>query len=82
MLAVNVEVPGGEIDILARDGETRVAVEVRTITGGSDPIDAIDEAKRARVLRLARQAGAARVDIVGIRLGQDGCDLHWVPGVV
>lgn len=72
--------PGGEIDILARDGETRVAVEVRTTTGRSDPIDALDESKRSRVARLGAIAGADRVDLVGIGVRLEGLDIHWVPG--
>lgn len=72
--------PGGEIDILARDGETRVAVEVRTTTGRSDPIDALDESKRSRVARLGAMAGADRVDLVGVGVGLQGLDIHWVPG--
>jgi putative endonuclease len=82
VLAGNVEVPGGELDILARDGHARVVVEVRTIRGEADPIDAVNEAKRIQVARLARRAGATRVDLLGIRLDQDGCDLHWVPDAV
>ncbi len=70
----------GEIDLLALDHGIRVAVEVRTVTGGDDPIDAIGAGKRHRVQRLARQVGAQRVDFVGIRLDQDGVMFHWVPG--
>ena len=72
--------PGGEIDILARDGEIRIAVEVRTTTGRSDPIDALDELKRSRVARLGAKAGAERVDLVGVGIGLEGLDIHWVPG--
>ncbi|MGH8946838.1 MAG: YraN family protein [Acidimicrobiia bacterium] len=80
ILAANVEVPGGEIDILARDGRTRVAVEVRTVTADSDPIDAIDEVKRLRVARLASRAGAQRIDLIGVAIGNQGLDIHWLPG--
>jgi Holliday junction resolvase-like predicted endonuclease len=80
LLSANLAVDGGEIDLLVEDGADRVAVEVRTRTGGDDPVDAIDPAKRARVARLARQAGATRVDVIGIRVGPGGFDIHWVPG--
>lgn len=80
-VARNVEVPGGEIDILTRDGRERVAVEVRARSGPGDPIDAIDPSKRARVIRLAARAGADRVDLVGVRLGDAAAEIHWVPGV-
>ncbi len=80
MLDYNRAVPGGEIDILARDGRTRVAVEVRTTTGRSDPIDALDDSKRWRVARLGAVAGADRVDLLGVGIGLEGLDIHWVPG--
>jgi len=70
----------GEIDLLALDHGVKVAVEVRTVTGGDDPIDAIGPDKRQRVQRLARQVRAQRVDFVGVRLDQDGVVFHWVPG--
>jgi Holliday junction resolvase-like predicted endonuclease len=78
----NVQVDRGEIDILAEDRGQKVAIEVRTIRGGSDPIDAIDAAKRERVRRLAHQTGATRIDFVGIRLESDAVVVHWVPGGV
>lgn len=80
ILATNVRVPGGEIDILAGDGKARVAVEVRTITAESDPIEAVDEAKRSRVARLGSRAGAQRIDLIGVAIGKTGMDIHWLPG--
>ena len=76
----NVDIDGGEIDLCALDSGVRVAVEVRTVSGGADPIDAIDREKRERVERLAIRMGAQRVDLIGIRLGDSGIDVHWVPG--
>ena len=80
VLARNVEVDGGELDLLALDSGTRVAVEVRTITGPGDPADAIDPAKRRRVRTLASRTGAGRVDFLGVRLGHADVVIHWVPG--
>lgn len=79
-MAANVVVPSGEVDLLALDSGERVAVEVRTVTGGVDPIDAVDEQKRRHVSRIARSAGAGRIDFVGIRLDRSGVEVHWVPG--
>lgn len=79
ILARNVFVPGGEIDVVARDGTMLVAVEVRTSTNRHDPIDALDDPKRARVARLGARIGADRVDFLGIGLNADGIDIHWVP---
>jgi Holliday junction resolvase-like predicted endonuclease len=76
----NLEVPGGELDLIARDGATRVAIEIRTITGDADPIDAIGEDKRGHVRHLAAVAGATRVDFVGVALRSTGLVVHWVPG--
>jgi Holliday junction resolvase-like predicted endonuclease len=80
LLARNVDVDGGEIDLLAMDGRTRVAVEVRAISGPGDPIDAVDRAKRHRVARLGRLAGAGRADFIGIALRPWGFELHWLRG--
>lgn len=76
----NVDIAGGELDLIAMDGPTRVAVEVRASRGRTDPIDAVDNAKRRHVQRIAARAGAGRVDIVGIGLGEHGIDVHWLPG--
>lgn len=76
----NVEVEGGEIDIIARDGPTTVAVEVRTTTSTGDPIDAIGWAKRRHVSTLARRAGVSRVDFLGVGIRDWGIEVHWVPG--
>lgn len=80
VVGANVEVAGGEIDLLAVDGGTTVAVEVRTTTGSADPLDAADEPKRRRVRRLAAAVGADRVDFVGLRVDAGGVDVHWLPG--
>jgi Holliday junction resolvase-like predicted endonuclease len=82
VVATNIRVERGEIDILALDRGERVAVEVRTITGEGEPIDAVDPSKRRRVRHLARQAGASRVDFVGVRIAPDAAVFHWVPGGV
>lgn len=76
----NVTVDDGEIDLIARDGDTRVAIEVRTTTGPGDPIDAVDRAKRLHVATLGRKVGASRVDFIGVGLRSWGIEIHWVPG--
>lgn len=71
----------GELDLIARDGDTLVAVEVKTRsgTGYGNPLEAITVQKMARLRRLlldwargteARGAGL-RVDAVGITLRGD-----------
>ena len=82
VVGANVRIARGEIDILAIDQGERVAVEVRTITGEGEPIDAADHSKRNQVHRLARLAGANRVDFVGVRISPEAVTFHWVPGGV
>lgn len=77
----NVAVGRGEIDLCAFDERTRVVVEVRTVTGSGDAIDAVGNDKRDHVGALAARAGAQRVDLVGIRLGAAAIEVHWVPGI-
>lgn len=79
-MARNVAVDRGEIDIVATDSNTKVAIEVRTVTGDGDPIDAVDPAKRAHVRRLAGNAGVGRVDFLGVGFRSWGVEVHWVPG--
>lgn len=76
----NVEVDGGELDILALEGPVRVAVEVRTITGPGDALQAFGPAKAAQVRRLAGRVGAQRVDLVAIRLTGEAAEARWVRG--
>ena len=81
ILASNVAVGSGELDLLARDGTENVAIEVRTVTSTrDDALDAIDAAKRRRVRELAARARVGRVDFVGIRLHPSYVDVHWLPG--
>lgn len=71
----------GELDLVVRDGNTLVAVEVKTRsgTGYGNPLEAITTQKMARLRRLlldwARAEGARgvalRVDAVGITLRGD-----------
>jgi putative endonuclease len=44
----------GEIDIIATDGDALVFVEVKTRRGRGQPWDALHDAKRAQVRRMAR----------------------------
>lgn len=79
VVAGNVTVGRGEIDILARDGGVPISVEVRTRLGGHDPADAADPAKRLQAASLGRAVGARRFDVIGIAIDRDGFVLHWVP---
>jgi putative endonuclease len=69
ILARNLRSRLGEIDLLARDGQTLVFVEVKARRGssGDPPEAAVDARKRARLARLALGYLAAR------RLGERSC---------
>ena len=55
----NVEVAGGEIDLVVRHGRTTVAVKVRS-RWMDDPVDAFHHDKHRQVSVLARTLDAAR----------------------
>ncbi|MDE0132351.1 MAG: YraN family protein [bacterium] len=88
VLARNLRVGRGEIDILAEiDGE-RAVVEVRSRWVASDarspdPLDSFDAAKARQVRKLAASlpARARRVDLITVRFHRDGVDLLWLPRV-
>jgi putative endonuclease len=79
----NFRVAEAEIDLVARDGETLVLVEVRTRKGGAYGMAAlsIGPRKSAQLLRAAdwyieRNPGAAdgllRIDVVTVEFRRDG----------
>lgn len=83
----------GELDIVARDGDTLVVCEVKTRSGTDygSPLEAVTEAKAARLRRLAgrwlhdhgvRPAGV-RIDVVGVlRRSRGPAVVHHVRGAV
>lgn len=69
----NVRLPGGEIDVIARDGDTVVFVEVKARTNGSfgSAVRAVDARKRKTLrvlasdwLQIAAPRAKARFDVV------------------
>ena len=72
----------GEIDIVARDGDALVVVEVKTRSGDGygHPAEAVTHAKLARLRRLAAEwlAGhdlhprSVRVDVIAVRTARRG----------
>ncbi len=55
ILERNFTACGGEIDIIAEEGDTLVFAEVKTRRGGSDAMAAIDEKKLKRMLKCAER---------------------------
>ena len=82
----NVRLPGGELDLVAREGDEIVFVEVRSRRRGSrfSPEATIDRAKRARLARAAdawlsrREMPLARCrfDVVAIVASRGGYRLR------
>jgi len=63
VLEANFRTKYGELDLVARDGDTLVYVEVRTRTRQDDfrtPLESVDAEKQRRLIRLARAYRAAR----------------------
>ncbi len=77
----NVRLDVGEIDIIARVGELRVLVEVRTTIDTAHPDDLFPEAKRRRLRRLAAVGRCDRIDLVWVRLGDTEVWINWIPGL-
>jgi len=79
----NVRLGGVEVDLVARDGDTHVVVEVK-LRGRADyggAALAVDRVKRARLARAARaleQSGApeVRIDVIAIETAADGLTLR------
>lgn len=92
ILGRNVDLGIGEIDLVARDGDELVFVEVKTRTdddfGG--PLSAVDRAKRHKLIQLARTYLAkhrvpeapCRFDVVGISVvdGKEDPEIDLVRG--
>ncbi|MEN8234198.1 MAG: YraN family protein [Actinomycetota bacterium] len=76
----NVRVGRDEIDLLVRDGQVLVAVEVKTGAGrDSRPWENFDDLKRARVRRAAGALGIHRVDLVAVQVHRGGATVRWLP---
>jgi putative endonuclease len=87
ILARNVRLPSGELDIVALDGSTLVFVEVKagradTTLGPERPAHAVGRRKQLKLRRLAREwiaerrgpsgVSGYRFDVVGVSFGHDG----------
>lgn len=92
VVARNVRLPGGEIDLIAQEGDELVFVEVKTRIGDAEtaPDIAVTAAKLARLERLAEayveRTGTPsvdwRVDVVAVVLGRNGriVQIDHLPG--
>lgn len=82
ILARNYRCRAGEVDLVARDGEWLVFVEVRTRHGDAwgSPEESVTEAKQARLVKVAETYLAEReswdvdwrIDVVAVELDAGG----------
>jgi putative endonuclease len=79
IVARNVRLPGGEIDVIAREGDVVVFVEVKARAGSSfgSALSAVDARKRATLralasdwLQIAAPRACARFDVVTFDRGR------------
>lgn len=91
LLDRNARFKVGELDLVMRDGDTIVFVEVRlrSRAGYGNGFDSVDRRKRRRMVRAAmawlsaRPALASRpcrLDVVSAHDGPGGLGLDWQPG--
>ena len=86
IVARNFRCRSGEVDVVAREGETTVFVEVKERTGASHGagVEAVTFGKRRRLIRAARLYAAThgldeqplRFDVISIDWGADGPHLR------
>ena len=77
ILGRNIRFKFGEIDILAKDGDDIVLVEVKTKTSDEfgEPIEEVDYFKKKKLYQLARALNQKypdkniRIDVIGIKSG-------------
>src|SRR2546430_2509501 len=87
IVARNVRLPSGELDVVAMDGSTLVFVEVKAGRAGATvgperPAHAVGRRKQLKLRRLAREwiaerrgpsgVSGYRFDVVGVCFGPDG----------
>ena len=79
----NVFVNRDEIDIIYRGDAGLVAVEVKTVSGGTDPFDALTDEKLRRTRRAVSGFGRPiiAIDAIGVTLKDDGVEVCWLRGI-
>lgn len=87
MIKKNYKTPGGEIDIVARDGESIVFIEVKTRRSDTfgKPFESVDYMKQKRMeksalfyLKSFSQTPQIRFDIISIDLQNNKKDINHI----
>ena len=81
VLSRNWRCPEGELDLVLTDGHTLVVCEVKTRTTDNygPPAEAVDDAKAARIRRLARRWRTAH-GVGPVHTRHDIVAIIWPPG--
>ncbi|HBD10188.1 MAG TPA: YraN family protein [Syntrophobacteraceae bacterium] len=89
IVAQNIRCPLGEIDLVARQGNIHVFVEVKSrfALGRGLPQEAVTRAKRKRLTRLAQwyiqqhrlHGQPARFDVIAITWQGNEPSIRWIP---
>jgi putative endonuclease len=87
-IATNYRCPLGEVDLIAKDGDTIVFIEIKTRKGRSLGYakEAIHEKKKRQLSKVAlaylKNSGLfgskARFDVIAIRMGEERAEIEWV----
>ena len=82
VVARNLRPWPGEIDLLVEMRGSLVAVEVKTRIA-AEPAEGLTDLKSERVRRAGGRIYPRpdRYDLVTVRLGRDGVEVRWLPGV-
>lgn len=82
LIARNLRLWPGEIDLLIEMGGALVAVEVKTRVG-ADPIEGMTDLKAERLRRSGGRMSRHpdRYDLVTVWLTAGGAELRWLPGI-
>ncbi len=89
MVASNYQARVGELDLVMRDGQTLVIVEVRsrTSTRVATPAETIDRHKRRRIILATRhfilqnrcyREWPLRFDVVAVTGKLDAAEIRWI----
>lgn len=83
IIARNTFVGADEIDIVAGDGSSIVAVEVKSSSNGDDPMEALDERKFTRFVRAAQgyRRPIGRLDVIAVSFEEERVAIRWLQGV-
>ena len=83
VLARNLEIGGGEIDLVVAFGREQAVIEVRTARRSDVAPDLFPQAKESQVRRLAAllEPPVFRIDFVTVLVQRSGVTVRWQPRV-